>query len=169
MLCCKAVYGGRLWRPVLILEFARLVQQSLGTSVYIFFGHPGHYNVRYCGDRVKRGQLNGKSANLNHAILTKLYPNVLRAENIPDKDIIMIMDCDHMVKPEIFMKMGPCMLDPEVAVTLVPQVLASPSLGQPSYCGLHVISLVCMLSCWCALLQLVTDHLLLLYTQRRGS
>jgi hypothetical protein len=31
MLCCKAVYGGWLWRPVLILEFARLVQQSLGT------------------------------------------------------------------------------------------------------------------------------------------
>jgi hypothetical protein len=32
MLCCKAVYGGRLWRPALNLEFARLVQQSLGTS-----------------------------------------------------------------------------------------------------------------------------------------
>jgi hypothetical protein len=32
MLCCKAVYGGRLWRPVLILEFAHLVQQSFGTS-----------------------------------------------------------------------------------------------------------------------------------------
>jgi hypothetical protein len=40
MLCCKAVYGGLLWRPVLILEFARLVQQSLGTSAlflsYVF-------------------------------------------------------------------------------------------------------------------------------------
>jgi hypothetical protein len=40
MLCCKAVYGGRLWRPVLILEFACLVQQSLGTSAlflsYVF-------------------------------------------------------------------------------------------------------------------------------------
>jgi hypothetical protein len=40
MLCCKGVYGGRLWRPVLILEFARLVQQSLGTSAsflsYVF-------------------------------------------------------------------------------------------------------------------------------------
>jgi hypothetical protein len=32
MLCCKAVYGCRPSRPVLILEFARLVQQSLGTS-----------------------------------------------------------------------------------------------------------------------------------------
>jgi hypothetical protein len=40
MLCCKTVYGGRLWRPVLNLEFARLVQQSLGTSAlflsYVF-------------------------------------------------------------------------------------------------------------------------------------
>jgi hypothetical protein len=40
MLCCKAVYGGRLWRLVLILEFARVVQQSLGTSAlslsYVF-------------------------------------------------------------------------------------------------------------------------------------
>jgi hypothetical protein len=40
LLCCKAVYGGRLWRPVLILEVARLVQQYLGTSAaflsYVF-------------------------------------------------------------------------------------------------------------------------------------
>jgi hypothetical protein len=40
MLCCKAVYGGRLWRRVLNLEFARLVQQLLGTSAlflsYVF-------------------------------------------------------------------------------------------------------------------------------------
>jgi hypothetical protein len=39
MLCCKAVYRGRLWRPVLILE-SHLVQQSLGTSAlfpsYVF-------------------------------------------------------------------------------------------------------------------------------------
>jgi hypothetical protein len=34
MLGCEAVYGGRLWRPVLNLEFARLVQQSLGTSAF---------------------------------------------------------------------------------------------------------------------------------------
>jgi hypothetical protein len=40
MLCCKVVFGGRLERPVLILEFARLVQQSSGTSAlflsYVF-------------------------------------------------------------------------------------------------------------------------------------
>jgi hypothetical protein len=37
MLCCKAVYGGRLWRLVLNLEFARLVQQSLGTSALFLY------------------------------------------------------------------------------------------------------------------------------------
>jgi hypothetical protein len=31
------------------------------------------------------------------------------------------MDCDHMVKPEIFLKMGACMLDSRVGVCLVPQ------------------------------------------------
>jgi hypothetical protein len=54
MLCCKAVYGGRLWRPVLILEFARLVLQSFGTSalllsyafvdLYIFYYYYYYYH-----------------------------------------------------------------------------------------------------------------------------
>jgi hypothetical protein len=37
MLCCEAVYGGGLWRPVLILEFSSFVQQShylYGTALY---------------------------------------------------------------------------------------------------------------------------------------
>jgi cellulose synthase/poly-beta-1,6-N-acetylglucosamine synthase-like glycosyltransferase len=38
------------------------------------------------------------------------------------QDILMIMDCDHMVKPEIFLKMGACMRDERVGVCLVPQV-----------------------------------------------
>ena len=43
------------------------------------------------------------------------------ADEVPAKDILMVMDCDHMVKPDIFNKMAPCMLDEAVAVTLVPQ------------------------------------------------
>jgi cellulose synthase/poly-beta-1,6-N-acetylglucosamine synthase-like glycosyltransferase len=83
----------------------------------------GHTNVFYVGDRVKQpGQLNGKSANLNHVILQKIYPGVWKSDEIPLKDIIMVLDCDHMVKPDIFNKMGPCMIDEKVAVTLVPQV-----------------------------------------------
>ena len=80
----------------------------------------------YVGDRVKQpGQLNGKSANLNHVMLKKIFPGVRKYDEIPPKDIIMVIDCDHMVKPEIFNKMGPCMLDEKVAVTLVPQVCCS--------------------------------------------
>jgi hypothetical protein len=87
-----------------------------------WYGTAGHHNVMYVGDRVKRGQLNGKSANLNHTILTKIYPSIESVSEVPEDDIIMIMDCDHMVKPEIFLKMGSCMLDPDVGVTLIPQV-----------------------------------------------
>jgi cellulose synthase/poly-beta-1,6-N-acetylglucosamine synthase-like glycosyltransferase len=82
----------------------------------------GHNNVFYVGDRVRMpGQLNGKSANLNHVICNKIYPGVKRADQIPKKDILMVMDCDHMCKPEMFNKMGPCMRDLNVGVCLLPQ------------------------------------------------
>jgi hypothetical protein len=46
----------------------------------------------------KPQQLNGKSANLNHVLLHKIYPTVRRPEDVPAKDIFMVMDCDHMVR-----------------------------------------------------------------------
>ena len=94
----------------------------------------------YVGDRVKRGELNGKSANLNHAILTKIYPHTRRASDVPEKDVLMIMDCDHMVKPEIFLKMVACMRDPRVGVTLVPQVRFAPLLV---WCRKCAVPLAC--------------------------
>ena len=52
----------------------------------------------YVGDRVKKAnQLNGKSANLNYVLMNKIYPTVCSAQEIPEKDIFMVMDCDHMV------------------------------------------------------------------------
>ena len=82
----------------------------------------GHHNVHYVGDRQRQPhQLNGKSANLNHVITQKIYKGVTAAEQVPEKDILMVMDCDHMCKPELFNKMGPCMRDRAVGVTLVPQ------------------------------------------------
>jgi hypothetical protein len=55
--------------------------------------------VFYVGDRIKKpNQLNGKSANLNHVLLRKIYPSVRKAEEVPIKDIFMVMDCDHMVR-----------------------------------------------------------------------
>ena len=67
----------------------------------------GHHNVFYVGDRIKKpDQLNGKSANLNHVLLHKIYPNVRKAEEVPIKDIFMVMDCDHMVRA--CSKLHPC-------------------------------------------------------------
>jgi cellulose synthase/poly-beta-1,6-N-acetylglucosamine synthase-like glycosyltransferase len=82
----------------------------------------GHTNVFYVGDRVRMpGQLNGKSANLNHVILNKIYPGATKPSDIPMKDILMVVDCDHMCKPDIFNKMAPPMRDLRVGTALVPQ------------------------------------------------
>jgi cellulose synthase/poly-beta-1,6-N-acetylglucosamine synthase-like glycosyltransferase len=68
--------------------------------------------------------------------MTKIYPYVKTVDDIPENDILMIMDCDHMVKTEVFMKMGACMLDPKVGVTLIPQ--ARPRARRPVLrCSLH--------------------------------
>ena len=40
----------------------------------------------YVGDRQKKpGQLNGKSANLNHVLLNKIYPKARTYKDIPPK------------------------------------------------------------------------------------
>ena len=77
--------------------------------------HAGH-SVEYIGDRVrKKGQLNGKSSNLNHIILNKIYPDVAASNQVSWKDVIMVMDCDHLVKEEYFQKCCAVMLDKDVA------------------------------------------------------
>lgn len=73
--------------------------------------------VNYVGDRVKRGQLNGKSANLNN-VLSKIYAP---GATLRETDVIMVMDCDHNVDPTFFEKTCPVMLDGSKAVCLVPQ------------------------------------------------
>ena len=71
----------------------------------------------YVGDRVRRpGQLNGKSSNLNHVILQKIYPHVTQPSQISWKDVLMVMDCDHLVKPAYFHKSCAVLLDKNVAV-----------------------------------------------------
>jgi cellulose synthase/poly-beta-1,6-N-acetylglucosamine synthase-like glycosyltransferase len=99
--------------------------------------YAGHRNVLYVGDRQRLpNQLNGKSANLNHVMTQKIYPGITSWEDIPEKDVVMVVDCDHMCKPELFDKMGPCMRDTAVAVTLVPQWfhnLVHPGPTSPSY------------------------------------
>lgn len=76
----------------------------------------------YVGDRVKRpGEINGKSANMNHTVLRKIFPSARTADDVPPRHILLVMDCDHMVRPEFFIKTSPVMLDEEVAVAVVPQ------------------------------------------------
>ena len=83
----------------------------------------GYHNVTWVGDREKLPhQLNGKSSNINHMVLSHMYPGISETKDIPYRDILMVMDCDHLVKPEFFAKCCAVMLDRDVAVCLVPQV-----------------------------------------------
>ena len=82
----------------------------------------GHTNVIWVGDRkALPHQLNGKSSNINHMVLRHMYPNVRQTADIPHKDILMVMDCDHLVEPEFFAKACAVMLDKDCAVCLIPQ------------------------------------------------
>ena len=40
---------------------------------------------------------------------------------VPFRDVLMVMDCDHLVEPEFFAKACAVMLDRDVAVCLIPQ------------------------------------------------
>jgi hypothetical protein len=76
----------------------------------------------YVGDRKRQpGQLNGKSSNLNHVILNKIYPDVQHANEVSWRDILMVMDCDHQVEAAFCQKMCSVLLDKDVAVCLAPQ------------------------------------------------
>jgi cellulose synthase/poly-beta-1,6-N-acetylglucosamine synthase-like glycosyltransferase len=76
--------------------------------------------VVYVGDRKKKSvQLNGKSANINHVIASRIYPSGVG--DIPESDVLMIMDCDHLVTRDFFNKVCAVMIDPRNAVCLVPQ------------------------------------------------
>ena len=82
----------------------------------------GHTNVIWVGDRKSLPhQLNGKSSNINHMVLNHMYPNIRQTADVPHKDILMVMDCDHLVEPEFFAKACAVMLDKDVAVCLIPQ------------------------------------------------
>lgn len=58
--------------------------------------------MHYIGDRVKQpGQINGKSTNLNHVLFNHLYPHVQCPSDVSEKDLLLVMDCDHMVRPSL--------------------------------------------------------------------
>jgi hypothetical protein len=62
-----------------------------------------------------------------HRHLWRQSESVNALQDIPYRDILMVMDCDHLVEPEFFAKCCAVMLDRDVAVCLVPQArVASP-------------------------------------------
>ena len=61
-------------------------------------------------------QLNGKSSNINHMVLNHMYPGLTETKDVPYRDILMVMDCDHLVEKEFFAKCCAVMLDRDVAV-----------------------------------------------------
>jgi chorismate mutase len=68
-----------------------------------------------------------ESSNLNHH--KQIYPRAAVAD-ISWKDILMVMDCDHMVVQNYFHKCCATMLDTNTAVCLAPVV------PQPQQTGL---------------------------------
>ena len=48
--------------------------------------------------------------------MNKIYPHVRKSTDVSWKDILMVMDCDHMLKPDYFQKCCAVMLDKDTAV-----------------------------------------------------
>lgn len=73
--------------------------------------------MTWVGDRkALPHQLNGKSSNINHMVLNHMYPGLTETKDVPYRDILMVMDCDHLVEKEFFAKCCAVMLDRDVAV-----------------------------------------------------
>ncbi|KAK9812548.1 hypothetical protein WJX73_008007 [Symbiochloris irregularis] len=75
--------------------------------------------VRYLSKRRrKRGEVNGKSGNLNNAI-EKVYP---QQAQLSADDLLAIFDCDQVCHPDFFIKALPLMAESgEIAMVLTPQ------------------------------------------------
>jgi hypothetical protein len=75
----QAVYGGRLWRPVLNLEFARLVQQSLGTSALVL-----SYVFVYIIAIISQYDIYGRASLTDMAIADFLHGHGLSGQDVLD-------------------------------------------------------------------------------------
>lgn len=57
---------------------------------------------------------------LNRAISGGVYPTVQRPEDVPARDVLMVVACGLCAKPELFNRVGPCLRDPHVGAVVVP-------------------------------------------------
>lgn len=68
------------------------------------------------------GELNGKAANLNHA-LSLIYPS---GSEVPDTDAIAVFDADQVAAPDFFTRaLPPLASSPSIALVLTPQRFAN--------------------------------------------
>ena len=69
-----------------------------------------------------QGELNGKAANLNHALYL-IYP---AGSEVPDTDAIAVFDADQVASPDFFKRaLPPLASSPSVALVLTPQRFAN--------------------------------------------
>lgn len=65
------------------------------------------------------GELNRRSAVLNHALFQHIYPEARAPADIPERDVLLFTACGHMAKPQLFNRVGPCLLDAAAATAVV--------------------------------------------------
>lgn len=82
----------------------------------------GHTNVHYVrAPALPPGDpRNRRSALLNHVLFRHIYPDARSAADIPPAHVLMVVACGHMAKPQLFNRVGPCMLDEAVSAAVVP-------------------------------------------------
>ncbi|GAX77149.1 hypothetical protein CEUSTIGMA_g4595.t1 [Chlamydomonas eustigma] len=86
-------------------------------------------DVVYVSGRIrKKGEVNGKSGNLNNALRNVIYKNYPKNElgeidwtEISNKECIVVFDADMNCKPDFFLKMLEVMVDDNISLTLSPQ------------------------------------------------
>ncbi|GBF89253.1 six-hairpin glycosidase [Raphidocelis subcapitata] len=73
-----------------------------------------------------KGEINGKSANLNNCLTKVIYPDLAaRPQDIPASEVLVVFDADMQAKRSFFCKILEVMVDDAVALCLTPQAFSN--------------------------------------------
>ncbi|KAG1672206.1 hypothetical protein FOA52_002907 [Chlamydomonas sp. UWO 241] len=86
-------------------------------------------DIVYVTGRIrKKGEVNGKSANLNNTLKNVVYKNYPKNDNgdidwteISNKECVVVFDADMNCKPDFYLKQLEVMVDDEIGLLLTPQ------------------------------------------------
>ncbi|KAI8463876.1 MAG: nucleotide-diphospho-sugar transferase [Monoraphidium minutum] len=83
--------------------------------------------VSYVTGRTRtKGEINGKSANLNHCLKTVIYRELAaRPGDIPKEEVLVVFDADMQAKRNFFCKILEVMVDDSIALCLSPQAFSN--------------------------------------------